>query len=74
MQEVSVDIVSSRPIERIEQEDKTEEELQLRPKVPTWVKTTASFWVKGGVEDKDFTGGIGYLIQEKIINLEEPSS
>jgi hypothetical protein len=71
VQEVPVDIVSSRPIERIEHEDKTEEELQTRPKVPSWVKTTASFWVKGGVEDKDFTGGIGFLIQEKIINIDE---
>lgn len=67
----SVEIsVSSRPIEDIEREDETEDE-QSRQKVPTWVKTTAKFWVEGDVEDKDFTGGISYLIQKGIIDLQD---
>jgi len=65
-------VISSRSIEEIESEDETEDEqLQIRPIVPTWVQTTAKFWVDGDVEDKDFTGGIGYLLQERIIDLED---
>ena len=63
---------SSRPITKIERDDKEDDgQLHARSKVPSWVKTTAQFWVDGNVEDKDFTGGIGYLIQERIINFKE---
>jgi len=65
-------LVSSRSIEQIEREDQTiVEPMESRPKVPIWVKTTAQFWVDGNVGDKDFTGGIGYLIQERIIDLKD---
>jgi len=64
--------VSSISIEQIEREDqRNDEPVKLRPKVPTWVKTTAQFWVDGNVGDKDFTGGIGYLIQERIIDFKD---
>jgi len=62
--------VSSRSIEQIQRDDQAVFE-QTRLKVPNWVKTTAQFWIDGDVEDKDFTGGIGYLLEEKIIDLED---
>ena len=63
--------ISSRTVEQIEDDDKRELEITERPKVPTWVKTTAQFWVDGNVGDQDFTGGIGFLIQEKIIDVDQ---
>lgn len=71
VEESADDEVSSRSIEKIEREDEAEGEFELRPKVPTWVKTTAQFWVEGNVEDQDFTGGIGFLIKERIIDLKD---
>lgn len=43
----------------------------VETRVPNWVQTTASFWVDGNVSDREFTDGIGYLVKEKIINLDE---
>jgi len=44
----------------------------VEARVPTWVQTTASFWVDGDVSDREFTDGIGYLVKEKVIQLDEP--
>jgi hypothetical protein len=40
-----------------------------RPPVPEWVKSNAAWWGKGEIDDNEFTNGIGYLIQNKIINV-----
>lgn len=40
-------------------------------RVPSWVQITASFWVEGDVSDREFTDGIGFLVKEKIIDLDE---
>jgi len=42
----------------------------VKAKVPSWVQTTATFWVDGNVSDREFTDGIGYLVREKIIEIE----
>lgn len=44
----------------------------VETRVPTWVQTTASFWVQGDVSDREFTDGIGYLVREKIIQIDQP--
>ena len=44
----------------------------VQARVPTWVQTTASFWVDGDVSDREFTDGIGYLVKERVIQLDEP--
>ena len=44
----------------------------VQARVPSWVQTTASFWVDGDVSDREFTDGIGYLVREKIIDVEKP--
>jgi hypothetical protein len=42
-----------------------------RPPVPDWVKSNAAWWGKGTIDDNEFTNGIGYLIQNKIIDIPE---
>ena len=42
-----------------------------QPRVPNWVQSTATFWADGDVTDKEFTDGIGYLVKEGIIELDE---
>ena len=42
----------------------------VQARVPSWVQTTATFWVDGNVSDREFTDGIGYLVREKIIEIE----
>ena len=44
---------------------------QERPPVPEWLKSNAAWWGKGNIDDKEFTNGIGYLIQKQIIDLPE---
>ncbi|HLC24101.1 MAG TPA: thrombospondin type 3 repeat-containing protein [Nitrosopumilaceae archaeon] len=70
--------ISSRSIEEIERDDKevprTDQEEQPPRRVPDWIQTTARFWVEENVEDRDFTAGISYLIQQEIIDLGEDIS
>ncbi|MGI9565798.1 MAG: type VI secretion system tube protein Hcp [Nitrosopumilus sp.] len=44
-----------------------------QPRVPNWVQSTATFWADGDVTDKEFTDGIGFLVKEGIIELDEES-
>jgi hypothetical protein len=37
------------------------------PQVPNWIKNTAKWWSEGQVGDSDFLKGIGYLVQNNII-------
>jgi len=37
--------------------------------IPSWVKDTASDWADGQVPDKDFLFGIGYMVEEGIIQV-----
>jgi type VI secretion system Hcp family effector len=63
------------PIEKPVEKPKVEEIPALeivQAKVPNWVQTTVTFWVNGDVSDREFTDGIGYLVREKIIELDEP--
>ena len=60
--------------ERSKTDDKTtaDETIPIpQPRVPSWVQSTATFWVEGNVTDKEFTDGIGYLVKEGIIELDE---
>lgn len=41
-----------------------------KPKVPTWVQTTAKFWTDGLVSDKEFVDALGFLVKQKIILVE----
>ncbi|MFM7862237.1 MAG: peptidase [Candidatus Nitrosotenuis sp.] len=37
--------------------------------IPSWIKSSAKFWSDGKITDKDFVGGIQYLIKQKIIKV-----
>lgn len=53
-------------------EDVMEDESIMKPKprVPQWVQSTAKFWVDRNVSDREFTDALGYLVKEKIIDVE----
>ena len=42
----------------------------VTPKVPVWVQTTAQFWVDKDVSDREFTDALGFLVKEKIIEVD----
>ncbi len=37
--------------------------------IPAWIKNNAKFWADGKITDKDFVGGIQYLIKQNIIKI-----
>jgi type VI secretion system secreted protein Hcp len=41
-----------------------------KPRVPIWVQTTAQFWIDKNVSDREFTDALGFLVKEKIIEVE----
>lgn len=43
-------------------------------KVPSWIKTTAGFWIDGASSDNEFVSAIQYLIKEGIIVVPPTSS
>ncbi|MDE1829425.1 MAG: Ig-like domain repeat protein, partial [Thaumarchaeota archaeon] len=42
--------------------------------IPSWVKNNAKWWSQGTVSDSDFTQGIQYLIQQKIIVIPQTTA
>ena len=38
--------------------------------IPDWVKNNADVWSKGLISDRDFVAGLGYMMKEKIIQIE----
>ena len=48
--------------------------MKEKARVPQWIETTAQFWIDEGVSDREFTDAIGFLVKEKIIDVEvEPT-
>ncbi len=47
---------------------------QESPQIPSWVKTTAKFWVNGDVGDADFIKAIQWMVTNGIITLPNNSS
>lgn len=66
--------IPEEPKEIIPEEPKEmiPDDMMIQTRVPDWVQTTATFWVEGDVTDREFTDGIGFLVKEKIIELDEP--
>jgi hypothetical protein len=42
---------------------------QTPPVVPVWIKKNAGWWGQGQINDETFTNGIGFLIQNRIIDV-----
>ena len=38
--------------------------------IPSWIKTTAKFWVDGQIGDKEFIQALQYLVKEKILEIQ----
>jgi len=38
--------------------------------IPPWIKNNADWWSSGLISDKEFANGIGYMVKEKIIQVE----
>ena len=38
--------------------------------IPDWVKNNADVWSKGLISDRDFAAALGYMMKEKIIQVE----
>jgi type VI secretion system secreted protein Hcp len=43
---------------------------ESEPRVPDWVQTTAQFWIDKNVSDREFTDALGFLVKERIIEVE----
>ena len=41
--------------------------------IPDWVKTNADWWAQGLISDKDFAVGLGFLVKENIIKVDNVS-
>jgi hypothetical protein len=42
--------------------------------IPSWIKTTAGFWVDGQIDDSEFIKALEYLIDQKIIVVKNQGS
>jgi len=42
-------------------------------KIPDWIKSTAKFWVDRNVSDREFIDALGFLVKERIIEVEVQS-
>jgi len=53
-------------------EPKVKDELEIKSdsNIPVWVQTTAQFWINEDVSDREFTDALGFLVKEKIIDVE----
>ena len=62
------EVVVEEPIS----EPKVKDELEIKSdsKVPVWVQTTAQFWINENVSDREFTDALGFLVKEKIIEVD----
>jgi micrococcal nuclease len=38
--------------------------------IPSWIKNTASFWVKGDVSDSEFISAVEWMLENKVIKLD----
>ena len=54
-----------------EETQKQFEEKAQKTGIPEWVRNTAKWWSEGSIDDRDFVGGIQYLIKVKIMKIPE---
>jgi len=40
------------------------------PKIPAWIKKNADWWAQGLITDRDFAAGLGYMVKEGIIKVD----
>jgi hypothetical protein len=42
--------------------------------IPSWIKSTASFWIDGKIEDKEFVQALQYLVEKDILKIPSQES
>ena len=53
-----------------QEEEATQYESTEKPKIPSWIQSTAGWWSEGKIGDSDFILGIQYLIEMKVITVD----
>ena len=66
-----VDKITVSGIYESENSPSTQDVSNVKSQIPDWIRTSASWWVQGNIDDKAFVGGIQYLIKEGIIQIPE---
>ena len=62
-----IEETSSTPSKEEESLPPTKEKL---PEIPIWIKSNADWWASGSIDDQTFVGGIQFLIEQKIIEID----
>ena len=65
--------VSSEPSQTTESSEvivEDESVMKPEPRVPVWVQSTGQHWIDGAVSDREFTDALGFLVNERIIDVE----
>ena len=60
---------SSKDSESNREQKQDESMIVPGQRVPSWVQSTAKFWVDKDVSDREFTDALGFLVKEKIIDV-----
>ena len=64
---------SSNLPESTEENNENDSIIMVKSRVPGWVQSTAQFWIDGNVSDREFIDALGFLVKEKIIDVEADS-
>ena len=62
--------ISQKTIDPIKENNDSRPSITAKSIVPKWVQSTANFWIDGNVSDKEFTNSLGFLVKEKIIDVD----
>lgn len=64
--------MTQKTTESVKEDSEDSSILQTNTRVPKWVQSTAKFWIDGNVSDREFINSLGFLVKEKIIDVEVP--
>ena len=42
--------------------------------IPSWIKTTAEFWIDGQVSDEEFVTALQFLVEQGVLNIPQSES
>ena len=45
-------------------------DVNVPDQIPSWIKQNADWWSKGLISDRDFATGLGFMVKEKIIKVD----
>ena len=62
--------IDERPSSPTKEEVLTIPTKKNSPEIPQWIKSNADWWASGSIDDQTFVGGIQFLIEQKIIEID----